>query len=487
MFACVGKVFSTKDRFACVWKVFGTKDRFTCVWKVFSTKDRFACMWKVFSTKDRFACVWKVFGTKDRFACVWKVFSTKDRFACVWKVFSTKDRFACVWKVFSTKDRFPCVEKVFSTKDRFSCVWKVFSTKDRFTCVWKVFSTKDRFTCVWKVFSTKDRFACVEKVFSTKDRFSCVWKTFSSIECLSKCAAECLGVCAVDLCRSGDVLRRKCGFPDLANFGEDRNGETVGKNDLKTEEEYQVAADLYRSEDYCLNLIRQIGPEDLKTGTEEEYQKTDWTRPDELKAQEKYQKPVMTVDFCVNQIRSLYLSMQLWTPQDWIAAEEEEPDFEPARDLTAARPNCKSRSAPYHTPHGSRRATDRAPDGSLTETGRKIRRTLGVMTPAGVYAEDMPNGRRFKCDLSITLLDQHVTSPEFSNRSVHGFMEKGVQSDWRKKQSSPILGWKKQSGGFYKIQGPAGCWAAGNRKAIQSGYLQAGSALEISSVDRFIF
>ncbi|KAI8482472.1 hypothetical protein Bbelb_397920 [Branchiostoma belcheri] len=74
---------------------------------------------------------------------------------------------------------------------------------------------------------------------------------------------------------------------------------------------------------------------------------------------------------------------------------------EPARDLTAARPNCKSRSAPYHTPHGSRRATDRAPDGSLTETGRKIRRTLGVMTPAGVYTEDMPNGRRFKCDLSI--------------------------------------------------------------------------------------
>ncbi|KAI8484952.1 hypothetical protein Bbelb_373590 [Branchiostoma belcheri] len=27
-----------------------------------------------------------------------------------------------------------------------------------------------------------------------------------------------------------------------------------------------------------------------------------------------------------------------------------------------------------------------------------------------------------------------------------GLMEKGVQSDWRKKQSSPILGWKKQSG-----------------------------------------
>ncbi|KAI8499007.1 hypothetical protein Bbelb_234600 [Branchiostoma belcheri] len=81
---------------------------------------------------------------------------------------------------------------------------------------------------------------------------------------------------------------------------------------------------------------------------------------------------------------------------------------EPARDLTAARPNCKSRSAPYHTPHGSRRATDRAPDGSLTETGRKIRRTLGVMTPAGVYAEDMPNGRRFKCDLSITTAGSKV-------------------------------------------------------------------------------
>ncbi|KAI8510815.1 hypothetical protein Bbelb_117310 [Branchiostoma belcheri] len=78
--------------------------------------------------------------------------------------------------------------------------------------------------------------------------------------------------------------------------------------------------------------------------------------------------------------------------------------LDPARDLTAARPNCKSRSAPYRKPHGSRRETDRAPDGSLTETGRQgdqNRRTLGVMTSAGVYAEDMPNGRRFKCDLSI--------------------------------------------------------------------------------------
>ncbi|KAI8521789.1 hypothetical protein Bbelb_015430 [Branchiostoma belcheri] len=120
-----------------------------------------------------------------------------------------KDRFTCVWKVFSTKDRFACVGKVFSTKDRFACVGKVFGTKDRFACVWKVFSTKDRFACVGKVFSTKDRFACVGKVFSTKDRFACVGKVFSTKD---------------------------------------------------------------SSEDYCLHLTRQIGPEDLKTGTEEEYQ-----------------------------------------------------------------------------------------------------------------------------------------------------------------------------------------------------------------------
>ncbi|KAI8485263.1 hypothetical protein Bbelb_370100 [Branchiostoma belcheri] len=73
--------------------------------------------------------------------------------------------------------------------------------------------------------------------------------------------------------------------------------------------------------------------------------------------------------------------------------------LDPARDLTAARPNCKSQSAPYRKPHGSRRETDRAPGGSLAEAGRQgdqNRRTLGVMTPAGVYTEDMPNGRRFK-------------------------------------------------------------------------------------------
>ncbi|KAI8480740.1 hypothetical protein Bbelb_415330 [Branchiostoma belcheri] len=36
---------------------------------------------------------------------------------------------------------------------------------------------------------------------------------------------------------------------------------------------------------------------------------------------------------------------------------------------TQQLPDCNSGSAPYCTPHGSRRETDRAPDGSLTETG----------------------------------------------------------------------------------------------------------------------
>ncbi|KAI8507847.1 hypothetical protein Bbelb_140870 [Branchiostoma belcheri] len=78
--------------------------------------------------------------------------------------------------------------------------------------------------------------------------------------------------------------------------------------------------------------------------------------------------------------------------------------LDPARDLTATRTNCKSQSEPYRKPHGSRRETDRTPDGSLTETGRQgdqNRRTLGVMTPAGVYTEDMPNGRRFKYLVTI--------------------------------------------------------------------------------------
>ncbi|KAI8500807.1 hypothetical protein Bbelb_216250 [Branchiostoma belcheri] len=67
-------------------------------------------------------------------------------------------------------------------------------------------------------------------------------------------------------------------------------------------------------EDFCLNLTRQwTRPDDLKT--EEEYQKTDWTRPDDLKTQEKYQKigpdkmirrPQVTIsseDFCLNLTR----------------------------------------------------------------------------------------------------------------------------------------------------------------------------------------
>ncbi|KAI8501071.1 hypothetical protein Bbelb_211660 [Branchiostoma belcheri] len=105
--------------------------------------------------------------------------------------------------------------------------WLVFSTKDRFACVGKVFGTKDRFTYVWIaiVFSTKDRFACVWKVFSTKDRSAC-----------------------------GEGVRHQ------------GQTEWTRPDDLKTEEEYQEAADLYRSEDYCLNLTRQ------KTSTKEEYQ-----------------------------------------------------------------------------------------------------------------------------------------------------------------------------------------------------------------------
>ncbi|KAI8516696.1 hypothetical protein Bbelb_052770 [Branchiostoma belcheri] len=39
--------------------------------------------------------------------------------------------------------------------------------------------------------------------------------------------------------------------------------------------------------------------------------------------------------------------------------------------IAAAQPDCKSRSTPYRTPHGSRRETDRASDRSLTETGRQ--------------------------------------------------------------------------------------------------------------------
>ncbi|KAI8482913.1 hypothetical protein Bbelb_393310 [Branchiostoma belcheri] len=53
--------------------------------------------------------------------------------------------------------------------------------------------------------------------------------------------------------------------------------------------------------------------------------------------------------------------------EQWIRCVRDGPvsPLDPARDLTAARPNCKSRSAPYHTPHGSRWETEQAPNGSL--------------------------------------------------------------------------------------------------------------------------
>ncbi|KAI8514536.1 Transient receptor putative cation channel sub M member 2 [Branchiostoma belcheri] len=77
----------------------------------------------------------------------------------------------------------------------------------------------------------------------------------------------------------------------------------------------------------------------------------------------------------------------------------------PAKDPKAARPECKSRSAPYRIPHGSRRETERAPDWSLAETVKGTKRsrigtfdcdpdslrTLGFMTPAGVYTGNMPS------------------------------------------------------------------------------------------------
>ncbi|KAI8478546.1 hypothetical protein Bbelb_437250, partial [Branchiostoma belcheri] len=70
---------------------------------------------------------------------------------------------------------------------------------------------------------------------------------------------------------------------------------------------------------------------------------------------------------------------------------------EPARDLTAARPNCKSRSAPYHTPHGSRRATDRAPDGygfpgEVTAYGGSSRDYSAGGAPGTVFIKDNLSG-----------------------------------------------------------------------------------------------
>ncbi|KAI8496699.1 hypothetical protein Bbelb_253540 [Branchiostoma belcheri] len=54
--------------------------------------------------------------------------------------------------------------------------------------------------------------------------------------------------------------------------------------------------------------------------------------------------------------------------------------LDPARDPVAARPECKSRSAPYRVPHGSTLETDWAPDGSLTETCRQ-RSRKGTFNP----------------------------------------------------------------------------------------------------------
>ncbi|KAI8487079.1 hypothetical protein Bbelb_351490 [Branchiostoma belcheri] len=195
------------------------------------------------------------------------VFSTKDRHVSVWMVFSTKDRHVSVWMVFSTKDRHVSVWMVFSTKDRHVSVWMVFSTKDRHVSVWMVFSTKDRHVSVWMVFSTKDRHVSVWMVFSTKDRH--VWLRVDGVQHQGQeCSCQNVGeVFAVDLSSSGDVLKRKCGFPDPTNFGEDnKNGEAVavGKSsvvrrrlrllqrrldqtrpgDLKTPDEYQVCPDV---------------------------------------------------------------------------------------------------------------------------------------------------------------------------------------------------------------------------------------------------
>ncbi|KAI8496268.1 hypothetical protein Bbelb_261090 [Branchiostoma belcheri] len=110
---------------------------------------------------------------------------------------------------------------------------------------------------------------------------------------------------------------------------------------------HKVAADLYRSEDYCLNLSRQIGPEDLKTKEESQVcpeGRLFWEKPVDLKMQKEmktvgtvvivnpktglqheeepdfcrqgcmkengevcscpdWEKPVMTGDFCTNQTK----------------------------------------------------------------------------------------------------------------------------------------------------------------------------------------
>ncbi|KAI8506630.1 hypothetical protein Bbelb_160570 [Branchiostoma belcheri] len=84
--------------------------------------------------------------------------------------------------------------------------------------------------------------------------------------------------------------------------------------------------------------------------------------------------------------------------------------LDPARDPVAALPEFKNQSAraPYCIPHGSRQETDRAPDG---------RRTLGFMTPAGIYTENMPSRPRFTCDSSLSqrlniMIEARLTNSE---------------------------------------------------------------------------
>ncbi|KAI8517416.1 hypothetical protein Bbelb_059970 [Branchiostoma belcheri] len=126
----------------------------------------------------------------------------------------------------------------------------VFRAKDRFACGWIVFSTKDRFTCVWKVFSTKDRFACVGK--------------------------------------------RKCGFPDLANFGEDKMARQFGRVAWYRDD----FAHCCSSEDYYLDLTRE-----------------DWTRSGDVETLEQddnnnIQRLDETADFEVEDSEEF---VQMWT------------------------------------------------------------------------------------------------------------------------------------------------------------------------------
>ncbi|KAI8503232.1 hypothetical protein Bbelb_190530 [Branchiostoma belcheri] len=78
-------------------------------------------------------------------------------------------------------------------------------------------------------------------------------------------------------------------------------------------------AHCYSSEDSCLNLTRQIGPDQmicrLKSNISSgdsclNLTREDWTRTDDLKTQEEYQKPVMMVDFCPDLCKPVDLKTQ---------------------------------------------------------------------------------------------------------------------------------------------------------------------------------